>query len=126
MAELVDALVSKTSEFTLLPVRLRLRVQKYILAAVYILYSIRIDRYYVGYTKDIAVRVHQHQNKFYKGSYTVQADDWEVKLLIEALSISEAIKMERYIKRMKSRKYIQQLIEDKETLKKLKAAIQSD
>jgi putative endonuclease len=78
----------------------------------YILYSKSLDKYYVGETSDITQRLNQHFSGFYKGSYTSQTDDWEKKLVIEFSTINQARKAEIFIKKMKSRKFIEQLIED--------------
>gem|GEM_PF-6676280 len=43
----------------------------------YILYSEKLDKYYVGYTKEISQRLEQHLWK-HKG-FTGKADDWIVK-----------------------------------------------
>ena len=83
----------------------------------YILYSKSLDKYYVGETSDITQRLNQHFSRFYKGSYTSQTDDWKKKLVIEFSTINQARKAEIFIKKMKSRKFIEQLIEDSIWLK---------
>ena len=76
----------------------------------YILHSSNIDKYYVGETSDISIRFEQHLTKFYKGSYTSQTMDWELKLVIEFQNINQARKAEIFIKSMKSKKFIEALI----------------
>ena len=83
----------------------------------YILYSKSLDKYYVGETSDITLRLNQHFSGFYRGSYTSQTADWEKKLVVEFSNISQARKAEFYIKKMKSRKFIERLIEDSIWLK---------
>ena len=83
----------------------------------YILYSKSLDKYYVGETSDITQRLNQHFSRFYKGSYTSQTDDQKKKLVIEFSTINQARKAEIFIKKMKSRKFIEQLIEDSIWLK---------
>jgi putative endonuclease len=83
----------------------------------YILYSKSLDKYYVGETSDITLRLNQHFSGFYKGSYTSQTNDWEKKLVIEFSNINQARKAEIFIKKMKSRKFIERLIEDSIWLK---------
>jgi len=91
---------------------------------VYILYSRKLDSYYIGETKEIEVRINQHNTKVYPHSYTKQADDWEPFIKIECLSRTQARKIEAHIKRMKSRKYIQNLKEFPEIIDKLKSKYQ--
>ncbi|MCA9385226.1 GIY-YIG nuclease family protein [Candidatus Dojkabacteria bacterium] len=43
---------------------------------VYILYSVSIDRYYIGQTKDIPTRLEFHRLETTR--YTSQTDDWEL------------------------------------------------
>ena len=47
--------------------------------SVYILYSAKSDRYYVGETDDVARRVELHNTGYFKGAFTSGADDWIVK-----------------------------------------------
>ena len=44
---------------------------------VYILYSLKIDKFYVGESADIETRLLQHNSGFFKGSYTSRSNDWE-------------------------------------------------
>jgi putative endonuclease len=91
---------------------------------VYILYSKEIDRYYVGQTQDLAVRLDQHLNKvFYKG-HTKQANDWIVYFTITCSSRNQAVQIEAHIKKMKSRKYIDDLKKYPELVEKLKLKYQ--
>ena len=77
---------------------------------VYILYSPGSDRYYVGYTDNPELRLIRH-NTCYYGSYTHKHKPWEMKGVFEVGgSKSEAIKIERYIKRQKSRQFMEGLI----------------
>ncbi|MBN1924371.1 MAG: GIY-YIG nuclease family protein [Prolixibacteraceae bacterium] len=43
---------------------------------VYILYSSKIDRYYVGHTNNIERRITEHNRK--KGKYTDRGIPWEI------------------------------------------------
>ncbi len=72
----------------------------------YILYSNSIDRYYIGESRDVDERLVQHNDGIFKGSYTKQATDWIFKLILECKDISHARRVEAYLKRKKSRKYI--------------------
>lgn len=76
---------------------------------IYILYSVSIDRYYVGYSSDPWIRLEQHLNNT-KDKYTGQTKDWELKAIFKVSDDeSEAIRIERFIKKQKSRKLIEQL-----------------
>ncbi len=86
---------------------------------VYILYSKNIDRYYIGSTKDLDVRIDLHLKKKFISSYTTNADDWEVYLAFETENISIATKIECHIKRMQSRVYIENLKRYPEMIEKL-------
>jgi len=76
----------------------------------YILYSKSINRYYVGYTSDIEKRLKLHNNGHFGGkSYTYKVSDWNIFLLIPCETIEQAVFVESKIKKMKNRKYIENL-----------------
>jgi putative endonuclease len=76
----------------------------------YILYSKSINRYYIGYTSDIEKRLRLHNNgQFGRKSYTYKAADWNIFLIIPCATIEQAVFVESKIKKMKSRKYIENL-----------------
>ncbi len=74
---------------------------------VYILYSKSIDRYYIGQTSDITERLVRHNNS--PTRFTARASDWQIVYTEEFTTRSEAVKREMQIKRMKSRKFIENL-----------------
>ncbi|MBY0432490.1 MAG: GIY-YIG nuclease family protein [Cyclobacteriaceae bacterium] len=75
----------------------------------YILYSLRADRYYIGYTTEpIAERLRKH-NSHHKG-FTGKFNDWRVVYEEEFESKELAYKREREVKSWKSRKRIEALI----------------
>ena len=80
-------------------------------AACYILYSKKLDKFYIGAThEDINIRLEKHNNHSYgKHRYTAKANDWVVFLIIEANDYPHAIRVERKIKAMKTRNYIHNL-----------------
>ncbi|HNV80586.1 MAG TPA: GIY-YIG nuclease family protein [Tenuifilaceae bacterium] len=88
----------------------------------YILFSRSLNRFYVGVTSDsVECRLQQHWDKLYGSrSFTARANDWEVVLTIPCNSLTQALRIEKYIKRMKSRRFIEQLIEDEAMLNRLK------
>lgn len=80
---------------------------------IYILYSNSIDRYYVGYSSDPWLRLEQHLSNS-TDKYTGKSKDWILKAVFEVSnSEGDAIKIERFIKKQKSRKLILQLCDPK-------------
>ncbi len=79
----------------------------------YIFYIVNVKKDYVGITtEEPEKRLGKHNIKYYENQYTSIADDWEIKLSILCSDIKVARKMELYIKRMKSKKFIEKLIEN--------------
>jgi len=76
---------------------------------IYIIYSPSADKYYVGYSNDPIRRLIEHNSSPFD-TYTSKHRPWILKAYFECSdSESEAIRMERFIKRQKSRKLIEQL-----------------
>ena len=75
---------------------------------VYILYSEKMDRFYVGYTNNIDRRIGEHNRK--KGKYTDRGIPWKVAYTETYPSKIEAQDREKFIKSRKSREYIEGLI----------------
>ena len=86
---------------------------------VYILYSPSSDLYYVGESGDVDVRLIFH-NKLNPGSFTSKHRPWQLKKTIPFDSQRQAIGAERYIKKRKSRKYIQSLITNPQAVHRLR------
>ena len=74
----------------------------------YILYSEKSDRYYSGQTKNPEKRLAKH-NKGHSVA-TKSGIPWQLKKVIEFETRAEAIKAENWLKRMKSRRIIEQVI----------------
>ena len=74
---------------------------------IYILYSPRLNKYYVGACTDLERRLHEHQTGHSK--FTSTGIPWILKHTEEYSSLAEAKKRELIIKKMKSRKYIEGL-----------------
>ncbi len=92
------------------------------MAYAYILYSPSKDKYYIGATSVAAdLRMDRHNEQYYANKYTSQADDWSIFLSIECETMQEALFIEKYIKKMKSRKYINDLKQYPEIIQKIKA-----
>ena len=81
------------------------------MAHCYILYSNSLDRFYTGSTDlEPAQRLNLHLSKYYGiQKYTAAASDWVLYLVLSCQSIEAARAIERHIKNMKSKKYIQNL-----------------
>jgi putative endonuclease len=78
---------------------------------IYILYSESHDKYYVGYTDNIERRLSEH-NTNPRNTFTHKYRPWEVAALFQVSeSRAEAMKIEKFIKQQKSRKFIFKLIE---------------
>jgi putative endonuclease len=75
---------------------------------VYIIFSANLNKYYVGYTEDIELRLTQHNKGF--STYTSKANDWKLKHTEIFNTRAEAMQREKYIKAQKSRKFIEALI----------------
>ena len=81
-------------------------------AFVYIIHSDKLNRYYIGSTELMPEeRLSLHLAKVYGiRKFTAAADDWELVFSLECNSISLARTIEKYIKKMKSSRYIINLI----------------
>jgi putative endonuclease len=81
---------------------------------VYILYSPSINRFYIGFTKnmkDILNRHNKHRSGFRR--FTKRASDWQLIYFEEFNNKRDAIKREKEIKNKKSKEYIKKLISSK-------------
>ncbi len=80
---------------------------------VYILYSEKFDKYYVGQSNDVDRRLLEH-NEAEKNSYTSKFRPWH---LIFAIEVSEdrgkAMLLEKFIKAQKSKAFILRLISER-------------
>ena len=76
---------------------------------IYIIYSEHAHNYYVGYTTDPQRRLIEHNTNPHN-TYTSKHRPWVMKALFESgMSESQAIIIERFIKKQKSRKLIEML-----------------
>jgi putative endonuclease len=77
----------------------------------YILYSESSDKYYVGYSSDPFRRLIEHNNTLLL-TYTSKHRPWELKAVYQCGDKKTlAIKIEQFIKKQKSRKLIQSLVD---------------
>jgi putative endonuclease len=75
----------------------------------YVLQSLRDQSFYVGSCEDLDVRISKHNDGFSK--YSKSKVPWRLRYFEVFETRSAALKREYAIKRMKSRKYIVDLIE---------------
>ena len=87
---------------------------------VYVIYSPSADIYYIGETVNVEERLIQHRQHTYTGSYTKIGNDWEVAFLLKCKDRSSALKVEKHLKKAKSKVYLKRLQEDQSALEKLK------
>ena len=86
-----------------------------------ILYSPSLVKFYTGITQDnVKSRLQIHNNSGYGTQYTSQANDWQIFLIIPCGSVLQSMKIEKHIKKMKSKKYILNLKAYPEIIEKLK------
>jgi putative endonuclease len=68
---------------------------------------------------DLHYRIGQHLNQHFIGSFTAKADDWVLSFFNDNLEYSQARSIERHIKEMKTKAYIQNLKKYPEMMEKL-------
>ena len=76
---------------------------------VYILYSERIDKYYVGFSENPDNRLEFHNSPFNK-IWTKRGQPWVLLKILEFDSKTEALRVEKFIKKQKSKSFIQMII----------------
>ena len=87
----------------------------------YIIYSQKLDKFYIGFTQEsVHQRLEKHRRGTYSSSFTHTADDWELFFEITCDCNSQALAIEKHIKSMKSRKYLENLKKYPEITEKLK------
>jgi putative endonuclease len=81
---------------------------------IYIIYSESADKYYIGHSNDPERRLIEH-NTTEDNKYTTKYRPWRILLSLEVSdSRGETIKMERFIKRQKSKIFLSRLIIEKD------------
>ncbi|MBB4800449.1 putative endonuclease [Flavobacterium nitrogenifigens] len=83
----------------------------------YILYSNSSQKFYIGETNNIDERISKHQMHFYSNSFTKIADDWQIVMTFTCNNREEAVYLEKFIKRMKSKNFNNKIIADPFILK---------
>ena len=87
----------------------------------YIIYSPKADKYYTGESNNVPERLELHNSHKILKAFTKAASDWEIRLIFKCETKKDAVFLERYIKRMKSRKFILKIIERPEILSEILA-----
>ena len=73
--------------------------------SVYIIYSVNLDKFYIGYTADFENRINFH-NSVQNTIWTKRGQPWELYFTIDQLEKSQALRIEKHLKKMKSKKYL--------------------
>jgi putative endonuclease len=86
---------------------------------IYILYSESSDHYYIGQSSDVERRLVEH-NTADKNSYTAKFRPWILKVKFPVSeSLGQARIVESYVKKQKSRRFIERLITDPNEFEKI-------
>ncbi|GGA64977.1 hypothetical protein GCM10008015_02260 [Flavobacterium palustre] len=83
----------------------------------YILFSESSQKFYIGETNNMEERLLKHQNHYYSNSFTKIANDWKIVLTFNCKDKDEAIYLENFIKRMKSKIFNEKIIANPSILK---------
>ena len=82
---------------------------------IYILYSSKSDKYYIGLTSDVQRRLSEHNDPSRINKYTSKHLPWELRLFFKVSDTrGEAMIVERFIKNQKSRIFLERLIAEKD------------
>ena len=92
---------------------------------VYILHSEKLNRYYIGYTSNFDLRLEFHKNAP-PNKYTSNASDWTLFFSLICSTKTQALSIEKHIKNMKSKVYIENLTRYPEISTKLLTKYNSD
>lgn len=76
----------------------------------YIIHSKTVDKFYVGESPNVINRLDQHNSHYFKKGFTNITDDWKIVLSMECKSKDDALYLEKFIKKMKSKKFILKII----------------
>ncbi|MGK7391424.1 MAG: GIY-YIG nuclease family protein [Candidatus Cyclobacteriaceae bacterium M2_1C_046] len=87
--------------------------------SVYILYSSKIKRFYIGFSSDVDARIAYHNSDKNK-IWTSRGKPWDKFHIIPDLTEKQAVGIERHTKKMKSRKYLENLKKYSEITERLK------
>ena len=80
---------------------------------VYILYSSRIDKYYIGQTEDLPSRISYHNSIDRNRIWSKRGIPWVKRVSFTLISRGEAVALEKYLKQLKNRKLVEGIISAK-------------
>ncbi|NNC70382.1 MAG: GIY-YIG nuclease family protein [Flavobacteriaceae bacterium] len=83
----------------------------------YIIFSKQLNRFYIGESKNPELRLELHNTRHFKANFTKAASDWKLTLTFECKSKEDDLYLEKFTKKMKSRKFIEKIIENQTILK---------
>ena len=86
---------------------------------VYILKSVETDQYYIGETANLEERLRIHNDVSLNEGFTKKGIPWVVIFTISCADRRQALAIEKHLKRMKSRKYIENIMRYEEISEKL-------
>ena len=82
------------------------------MSTVYILFSTKINKFYIGFTTTaLEERLQKHNHEYYENKFTAKGIPWEVYLEIKCNANNQARKIETFTKKMKSKNFILNLKE---------------
>jgi len=86
------------------------------MACTYIIHSNTLKKYYIGAChQSVQDRIDAHNSgKYGSHRFTAIANDWELVLILECDNYGHALRLERKIKRVKSSRYIKNLVQFEE------------
>jgi len=70
----------------------------------YIIFSNSLNKFYVGESHNVEERLQKHNNHSYKDAFSNIANDWVIVLSKKCASRDDALFLESFTKRMKSKK----------------------
>ena len=85
---------------------------------VYILQSKKTNGYYIGQTENVTIRLAQH-NAEDNSHFTFRDMPWVLKVVLECNNRNHAMKLEAFIKKQKSKVFIQKIISSTEVQQSL-------
>lgn len=75
---------------------------------IYILHSQKADKFYIGYSPDVFKRLREHNNPLSGSKFTAKYLPWNLVCYFSVSdSRGDALKVERFIKKQKSKQFIQ-------------------
>ena len=92
---------------------------------VYILYSKKLEKFYIGTTDNVERRLNEHNNGHYESAFSSKGMPWELFLSITCENSETAYQLERFIKQMKSSAFIKRIKSDPTIIDSIKEKLKS-